>query len=263
MEFKDNEEIEDVVLDASEDTIDTSVEQGTAPRTYSEEEVEQIRKEIHEKNQKAWDKRWGQEKSKMEREFEKKTELADLLMKQTGSKTIDDLLNTTYTEYDLERPKNTRDEERLGKLDAEEILELDYDLIEQEANRLAGIQRSVREDVTFKALGKYLTDKKAEAKRNQELKESGIEESLYNSEDFKNFMSKFNENTSLKDIGDMYSRMRSTGEKKKPFSAGSLKNNQIKQTADTFTEEEFYALTAEDLKDPKIYDKAMRSRLNF
>lgn len=263
MNENDVELEEELIIDTSEDIEKASEEQVQNTRTYSEEEVEQIKKQMIEDNQKAWNKRWGQEKSKMERDFAKQNELAELLMKQTGHKSIDDLLNTSYEEYGMERPKNTRDEERLGKLDAEEILELDDAFIEQEANRLATMNRSVREDTTFKALGKYLTDKKAEAKRNQELKESGIEESVFNSDDFKSFMSKFNENTSLKDIGEMYSKMNSTSVKKKPYSAGSLKNNQIKETSDTFTEEEFMALTAEDLKDPKVYEKAMKSRYNF
>ena len=261
MENENVELEEELTIDTSEEVIEESNEQVNT-KTYSQEDVDAMIKEIHEKNQKAWDKRWGQEKSKMEREFEKRSELTNLLMKQTGSNSIDDLLNTTYEEYGMERPKNTRDEERLGKLDAQELLELDDDQIEEEVIKLSNMKRNAREEATFLELGKYLTNKKAEAKRKQEIKESGIEESLYNSQDFQSFMSKFNSDTPLKDISDMYSKMNGTP-KKKPFSAGSLKNNQIKQITDTFTREEFDALTAEDLKDPKIYEKAMKSRFNF
>lgn len=264
MENENVELEEELIIDTSEDVEETSNEQNT--KTYSEEEMNQLleeqRNKINKDNQEAWNKRWGQEKSKMEREFEKRNELANLLMKQTGTNSIDDLLNTTYQEYGMERPKNTRDEERLGKLDAQELLELNDEQIEEEANRLSSIKRSAREEATFMELGKYLTNKKAEAKRKQELIESGIEETVYNSEDFKTFMSKFNENTSLKDIGEMYSKM--NGEvKKKPFSAGSLKNNQIKQTSDIFTPEEFEALTDRDMQDDKVYEKAMRTIRHF
>lgn len=261
MENENVELEEELTVDTSEEVIEESNEQVNT-KTYSQEDVDAMIKEIHEKNQKAWDKRWGQEKSKMEREFEKRSELTNLLMKQTGSNSIDDLLNTTYEEYGMERPKNTRDEERLGKLDAQELLELDDDQIEEEVIKLSNMKRNAREEATFLELGAYLTNKKAEIKRKQELKESGIEEDLYNSKEFQSFMSKFNSDTPLKDIGDMYSKMNGTP-KKKPFSAGSLKNNPIKQTTDTFTREEFEALTAEDLKDPKIYAKAMKSRFNF
>lgn len=264
MENEENVDFDEVdVVDASENNIETENEQEQNTKTYSEEEVEQIKKEIHEKNQEAWNKRWGQEKSKMERNFAKQNELAEFLIKQTGSKNIDDLLTTSYNEYGVERPMNTRDEERLGKLDAQELLELDYDQIEEEANRLAGISnRTARENSTFMELGKYLTEKKAEAKRKQEFIDSGIEESVYNSDDFKTFMSQFNQDTPLKNIGEMYSKLNGST-KKKPFSAGSLKNNQIKQTADIFTPEEFEALTESDMKDDKIYEKAMRTIKHF
>ena len=264
---ENNVELEEelIIEEASEDMLEeTSEEQVQNTKTYSEEEVEQIKKQMIKDNQKAWNKRWGQEKSKMERSFAKQNELADLLMKQTGSKSIDDLLNVSYQEYGMERPviKDTRDEQILGLHDAKEILELTDDLIEEEANRLATLQRTAREDATFMELGKYLTNKRTEAKRKQELLESGIEESVYNSDDFKSFMSKFNENTSLKDIGEMYSRM-SAPVKKKPFSAGSLKNNQIKETSNIFTPEEFEALTEADMKDDKVYEKAMRTLRHF
>ena len=111
-------------------------------------------------------------------------------------------------------------------------------------------------------LGKHLKSKRAEAKRKNEIKEAGIDEELLNNKDFTDFMSKFNENTSLKDIYDIYSSSHDT-KKKKPFSAGSLKNKKIKSEDEYFSEEEFKALTAQDLENPKIYEKAMKSRLLF
>ena len=110
MENENVELEEELTVDTSEEVIEESNEQVNT-KTYSQEDVDAMIKEIHEKNQKAWDKRWGQEKSKMEREFEKRSELTNLLMKQTGSNSIDDLLNTTYEEYGMDRPKNTREEE--------------------------------------------------------------------------------------------------------------------------------------------------------
>ena len=69
-----------------------------------------------------------------------------------------------------------KDEEILGKYDAKEILELDDEAIEEEANRLANMKRNAREDATFMELGKYLTTKKTEAKKRKEIKEAGIDE---------------------------------------------------------------------------------------
>ena len=262
----DLEEVNNV--DASKTDVETNKQQEEQPKTYSEtelqEKIEEVKNQMKEDNQKAWNKRWGQEKSKIERENAKKDELIHLLQEQTDSKSIDDLLKMSYEQYGVERPNisNSKDEEILGKYDAKEILELDEDSIEEEANRLAGIKRTAREEATFMELGKHLSSKKAEAKRKQEIKEAGIDEELLNNKDFTDFMSKFNENTSLKDIYDIYL---STHEikKQKPFSAGSLKDKKIKSEDEYFSEEEFKALTAQDLENPKTYEKAMKSRFLF
>ena len=236
-------------------------------KTYSEEELnqklEEMRKQINEANQKAWDKRWGREKSKMEKEFAKERELAKVMQEQTQAKNMDDLLDLTYQNYGVERPvySNPKDDEILGKYDAKEILTWDDVSIEQEANRLAGMNRTAREEATFIELGKYLTDKKAKEKRIQEIKESGIEESILENKDFQDFSSKFNDGTSMKDIYDMFSRLQP--KKEKPFSPGSTNTTKVNETSEFFTLEEFKNLTAKDLENPVIYEKAMRSRVHF
>ena len=268
MENEKNVDLEKVNSNSTSEVEFENSNQQETTKTYSEEELNQRLKEqrnkINKDNQEAWNKRWGQEKSKMEREFEKRNELANLLMKQTGTNSIDDLLNTTYQEYGMERPKNTRDEERLGKLDAQELLELNDEQIEEEANRLSYLDRTTREEATFMELSRYLTEKKEEAKRKEEIKESGIDESLLENQEFQEFMEKFNKNTSLKDIYEIYSQTQNKPAKKeKPFSAGSANGKKVKEESEFFTEEEFFALTKEDLKNPKIFEKAMKSRLNF
>lgn len=268
MENEKNVDLEKVNSNSTSEVEFENSNQQETTKTYSEEELNQRLKEqrnkINQDNQVAWNKRWGQEKSKMEREFEKRNELANLLMKQTGTNSIDDLLNTTYQEYGMERPKNTRDEERLGKLDAQELLELNDEQIEEEANRLSYLDRTTREEATFMELSRYLTEKKEEAKRKEEIKESGIDESLLENQEFQEFMEKFNKNTSLKDIYEIYSQTQNKPAKKeKPFSAGSANGKKVKEESEFFTEEEFFALTKEDLKNPKIFEKAMKSRLNF
>ena len=236
------------------------------PRTYSQEEVDEMKKEIHEKNQIAWDKRWGKQSAEIEGRYTKHKEVVDLLMEQTGANSVDDLLNNAYKQYGVEKPeptRNTKDEERLGKLDAQDILSLEDNHIVAEANRLAGIdKRTPREEAMFMELGAYLTNKEKQEKLNQEIKENGFDEKIVSSDEFKSFASKFNENTSLKDIYEIYSNSHSKP-KQKPFSAGSAKGKDVKEVGEFFTEEEFLALTAEDLKNPNIYKKAMNSRYNF
>lgn len=243
----------------SESGVETTEQQ---PRTYSEEEVEAIKKQINEDNQKAWNKRWGREKSKMEKEFEKERELAKVMREQTQTSSIDELLDVTYQNYGIERPSisNSKDDEILGKYDAKEILELDYEAIEEEANRLAGLKRTAREEATFMELGKYLTNKKKEIKRTQEIKDAGIDEETLKDENFKSFMSKFKDDVPLKEIYEDYSKM---NPKKQPYNPGSAKGtnesnkNEVKEF---YTYEESLKFTREDFKkNPELLKAIERS----
>lgn len=259
MDEKQNEELVNETR-ASEEVVENSEQ----TKTYSQEEVDAIIAENNRNNQKAWDKRWGQEKSKMKRQFEKERELSELLRSQTDAKDIDELLDISYQQYGKERPSNSKDEEILGKNDAKEILELDMESIESEANRLASKKRNAREEATFLELGNFLTTKKAEAKRKEEIKEAGIDEATLNNEGFKEYMSKFREDTPIKFIYDSYSKINSKESKKeKPFSAGSLKGsnkedgNAIKEF---YTYEESLQFTKEDFdRNPKLFEAVERS----
>lgn len=239
-------------------------------KTFTVEEVEEMKSQLKQEYETSFDekfnKRWGREMQKRERDDAEKEELINLLKNQTGKESVKDLLDLSYEQYNVERPKvsNSKDDEILGKYDAKEILELDDSDIEEEANRLAGMKnRSAREETTFMELGKYLTNKKSEAKRKNEIKEAGIDEEILNDKDFQGFMSKFREDTSLKDIYDIYSSRQIDTKKEKPFSAGSLKDKKHKEETEFFSEEEFMALTEKDLENPKIYEKAMKSRYLF
>lgn len=251
----ENEENVDLVEETTE--VQGVEETEQQPRTYSEEEVEAIKKQINEDNQKAWNKRWGREKSKMEKEFEKERELAKVMREQTQTSSMDELLDVTYQNYGIERPSisNSKDDEILGKYDAKEILELDDEAIEEEANRLAGLKRTAREEATFMELGKYLTNKKNENKRKQEIQEAGIDDETLNNEEFKSFVSKFRDDVSLKDIYEDFKKMQP--KKEKPFNPGSAKGttesnkNEVKEF---YTYEESLKFTREDFdKNPALY----------
>lgn len=259
-----NDDLEKDVVNQEDDN-----NQSEEKKSFTLEEVEEIKAQMKAENEAKFDekfnKRWSNEQRKLARDNAEKDELIELLKTQTKKDSIKELLDLSYEQYGVERPNtsNQKDEEILGKYDAKEILDLDDEAIQEEANRLAGLKkRTAREQATFMELGSYLTSKKSEAKRNQEIKEAGIDENIMSNQDFKDFMSKFNENTPLKEIYDIYSNTHDT-KKQKPFSAGSLKDKKVKEDSEYFTEEEFRALTAEDLKNPKIYDKAMKSRLLF
>lgn len=255
----ENEENVDLVENTEVQGQETEQQQ---PKTYSEEEVEAIKKQINEDNQKAWNKRWGREKSKMEKEFEKERELAKVMREQTQTSSMDELLDVTYQNYGIERPSvsNSKDDEILGKYDAKEILELDDEAIEEEANRLAGLKRTAREEATFMELGKYLTNKKKEIKRKQEIQEAGIKEDVLNDEKFKDFSSKFRDDVSMKEIYDSYSKMYP---KEKPYNPGSAtgtsqsNKNEVKEY---YTYEESLKFTRKDMdENPELFKALERS----
>ena len=256
---EENEEVIDEVNGTSE------VENQETTKTYSEEEVEAIKKQINEDNQKAWNKRWGREKSRMEKEYAQKDELINLLKEQTGSENLTELLNSSYEQYGIERPNvsNSKDEEILGKNDAKEILELDDEEIEEEANRLAGKKnRTAREQATFMELGNYLTNKKENERIKKEIQDAGIDEAVYNNQDFKDFMSKFNKTTPISEVYELYSKTHEV-KKDKPFSAGSLKGTNkkdVNEVKDYYTFEESQQFFKADYdKNPALFKAVCNS----
>lgn len=232
-----------------------------AKKTYSEEEVEeikaQLKKEYEESFDKKFNQRWGREKAKESKENASKDELVNLLKDQTGVTDLEELLNTSYEQYGVERPKsfNSEDEVKLGKLDAQEILELDIDEIEEEANRLASSKRNAREEATFLELGKYLSENKKKESRKKELEELGIiEKNLLEDDNFKNYMSKFKDETPLKEIYENYKLTQP--KKERPFNEGSVKDNGkvSNEVKDFYTYEEASKFTKKDFdKNPKLF----------
>lgn len=255
------------------DGLDVNQGQGVTnqePKMYSEQELnarlEAQRKEINENNQNAWNIRWGKEKGKIERDNAKKDELVSLMMKNTKTKSIDELLDISYENYGEERPKNTKvnlkDDEVLGRHDASEILTLDFDLIKEEADRLGNISRSTREDVTYKELTKYIEERSHKEKIKKEIQDNGIDEKILEDKEFLGFAENFKEGVSIKTIYDTYSKTKTPvvenqpQTNKKPFSAGSMKNNYTENVIkDHYTFEEAKALTREDYRrNPKLID---------
>lgn len=239
-------------------------------KTYTEEEVNQLKSQMKEEYEKSFDekfnKRWGKEMRNIEKKNAKTNELISLLETQTGKSNIDDLLALSYEQYGVEKPKeelSQADLQKLGKLDAKEILDgSDYEDIEEEANRLADIEnRNAREQAMFMELGKYLTSKKSEQKRKQEIKESGIEEKVLQDEEFKEYLSKFRDDVSIKEIYDSYSKIKP---KEKPFNTGSLKGTNVEdknKVKEYYTFEESKQFTKKDFDNNPALWKAIQDSM--
>ena len=76
---------------------------------------------------------------------------------------------------------------------------------------------TAKEKAVFKALAEH----RQTAERGMELSSIGVAEDVYNSQSFRDFAGKFNPNTPIKDIYDIYAK---TQPKKEIKTMGSMKN---------------------------------------
>jgi hypothetical protein len=257
------EEENNVAVDT--ETTETPAVENTE-KTYSQADIDDMKA----KWESGFQKRLGKEIDKKLRTYEaenfKKDQVIIVLKEQTQRETIDDLLDMSEEQYGVTIPRtrtNHNDEKVLGKHDAEEILELqDDEFAKSELDRLANLKRTEREEETYSELKSSIESRRLAAEREKEIKQNGLDEEVVNSDDFKTFEKKFSNNTSITDIYDMFEKINGIKEEK-PFSAGSLKDTKSKQTDEFYTIDEFNALTAKDLDDPKVYEKAMKSMNHF
>lgn len=236
--------------------------------TYTPEEVEQIKAQIKEENEKSFNdrfnKQWSKKMSKFEKEHQKDSELINLLKEQTGKNNIDDLLNFSYETYGVQKPDNSvddKDSEVLGKHDAQEIISLDdLEEIESEVERLGSMKRTRREETTFNMLESYLNETKKKEKIKKEVQEAGIDETILQDTNFTEFAKDFKEDTPITRVYELYSKM---NEKEKPFSAGSLKGTKQQDkngVKDYYSYEESLQFTRADLdRNPELFKAIERS----
>lgn len=142
----------------------------------------------------------------------------------------------------------------LAKAEADEIIESGD--AEAEANRLAskGYENmNSREKEIFNTLAEHLTKEK----KIQELKSIGVKSDLLDSKDFKEFASKFNQSTSIKDIYELYKQTHK--ETKTIKKIGDLTSPTPDTTKTRYTDEEISRLTSEQLDDDRVWEAVRRS----
>lgn len=256
---QDNENMETDELLEVADTTDVSEEKEESVKTYTQEEVNRV---------------VSQEKARLERKYHKSQEsklrrakeLEDTIRAGLDLTDDDDVLSKVkdfYKEQGIDIPDSTsidnRDAEILGKADAREIIDTcDDDEIEARANELAIKQKqgkcSARENAEFFKLGEYLTNKLEE----KELKANGKDVEILQNKEFKQFAKRFNRDTKISEIYDLWEKV-SSNKPKKPASTGSLKstvpNNGVKEY---YTPEEVDKLDKE-LDDPNIWQRVRNS----
>lgn len=265
-----DENMEEIVKNQEEQEINTlkvedSVEQEEqSEKLFSQEELDdKVQKRIGRVERKS-----KRELAKKDEEIEKYKQLEKTLRAGLDINDSDDIfekVNNFYKEQGVNIPQyesvsNKRDAERLGEYDARDLIEsADFDEIQDRANELASLKQKgkikPREEAEFMKLGTYLTNEL----KIKELKEKGADEKVLEDKKFKEFSKKFNSETPITDIYDLYTKLNHE-DVKKPDSTGSIKStvgeSKVKKY---YTSEEVDKLTSKDLDNPTIFKNVMAS----
>ena len=265
-----DENMEEIVENQEEQEINTLKVEDTVEQ---EEQSEKLfsQKELDDKVQKRIgrvERKSKRELSKKDEEIEKYKQLEKTLRAGLDINDSDDIfekVNNFYKEQGVNIPQyesvsNKRDAERLGEYDARDLIEsADFDEIQDRANELASLKQKgkikPREEAEFMKLGTYLTNEL----KIKELKEKGADEKVLEDKKFKEFSKKFNSETPITDIYDLYTKLNHE-DVKKPDSTGSIKStvgeSKVKKY---YTSEEVDKLTSKDLDNPTIFKNVMAS----
>lgn len=263
-EINDNDVVDNEEEREFSEDSDTSKEEEekTQSKMYTEEETEKIAKQ---RETRAW-KKATREKNEELKDY---TEIIDTLKAGMNLESIDEIkksLKNFYSEQGIEIPERKglteREEKILAEADAKEIIELGEDEVNKVANEIYNKpleKRTTREKVIFEKLGNYVMEEKAK----KSLVDKGIDTSILDDKKFKSFASKFNANTDLSDIYEMYNTLNAPKEKvERPKSTGSVKTvastNEIKEF---YTPEEVSKFSMKDLDNPtlmKAIENSMR-----
>lgn len=266
----DNNEM--VVVDEELETNE-NVEQTTEE---TEEQVEEVKENVEEKlyTQAEFEEKIRSNVArsearlhkKYERELKEYREMEEVLkagLDQQELKTKD--LTQTMREYYESKGKkmpekssySKADMDVLVKSDADSIIEAGINDVVDEINRLADMGPNLNE--RDKAVLNHLVQYQSKYEKMKQLEKIGVSKDIYDSKDFKEFASQFNDNVPMDKIYGMYSK--TTDTRPPAEKIGSMKNTNPQNEKDIFTPEEVDKLTPKDYDDPKTFAKIRRSML--
>lgn len=242
-----------------------NVEQTTeeTPKMYTEAEMNAKMDEI-------LGKKIARREAKIRKEYERKYgSLEEVLKAGTGKESVEEMTDTFaefYRKKGIQIPEkptySAKDIEVLARAEANEIIGNGMEDVVDEVDRLAAIgvnKMTAREKAVFKVLAEH----RQSAERTSELKNLGVSEELYNSKEFADFAGKFNPNTPIKDIYDIYNK---TLPKKEFKTMGSMKNSVTKDSKvkDFYTRDEALQFTKNDFdKNPELFKAVENSMLKW
>ena len=254
MEYMNNELVTEEVTENAEGTIaEETVEQVEKPaKSYSDDEVNQI-----------VGRKLARQEKKLRREYEEKYgALEEVITAGTGITDVGEMTNTFRQHYENKgiqmpaKPSYTdKDVEVLASADAQEIIGYGFEEVVEETDRLASkgvANMSQREKALFRQLAEY----RQNTEKGRELAKIGVTEDIYNSKEFKDFSAKFNPNTPVTEIYELYHKM----QPQKPVQTmGSMRNGVEPKVKDFYTPEEIERLTEADLDNEDVWNAVRRS----
>ena len=227
----------------------------TTEKTFTQEDVDRM---VKEKLDEVLPGKIARREARIRKEYSQKYgDLENVLKAGMGKSDVGEITEDLRKFYGNQphiklpdKPNYTaQDIEVLAGADAAEIIRGGFDEVIEEADRLKNLgveNMTARDKAVFVALTNHIKD----TETSRELSKLGVTEDVYNSAEFKAFQSKFNPNTPIKDIYDIYSK---TLPKKEYKSMGSMKQSPETRVKDYYSPEEIAKLTEDDLRDPKVW----------
>ena len=255
------ENMENLVTEQVTENVEQTTEE--SPKTYTEAE-------FNAKLDEVLGKKIARREAKIRREYERKYgNLEEVLKTGTGEEDVEKIADTFkdfYAKRGIKFPEkpayNEHEIEVLAKAEAEDIIRAGYDEVVEEVNRLADIgaaNMTAKEKAVFRTLAEH----RQSTDRAKELKQIGVAEDVFNSQDFKDFSAKFAANVSVKDIYDIYAK---TQPKKDIKPMGSMKNSNSADSGvkDFYTPEEARRFTKKDFdNNPALFKAVENSMLKW
>ncbi len=213
-------EQENLVVDTAAENVETTTEE--IPKTYTEEE-------FNAKLDEVLGKKIARKEAKIRKEYERKyNNLEEVLKAGTGKQSVEEITDTFadfYRKKGINIPEkptySAKDIDVLARAEAQEFIDAGFEDVVEEVDRLADIgvaNMTAKEKAVFKVLAEH----RQNAERSRELTKIGVTEDVYNSQEFKDFAGKFNPNTPIKDVYDIYAK---TLPKKEIKTMGSMRNH--------------------------------------
>ena len=254
-------EQENLVVNETAENVETTTEE--TPKTYTEAE-------FNAKLDEVLGKKIARKEAKIRKEYERKYgSLEEVLKAGTGKESVEEMTDTFADFYRKkgivipEKPTySAKDIDVLAKAEADDIIRAGFDEVVEEVDRLAQLGASnmtAREKAVFKVLAEH----RQSAERGRELSKIGVTEDVFNSQEFKDFAGKFNANTPITDIYDIYNK---TKPKKEIKTMGSMKNVPVADNGvkEFYSVEEARKFTKKDFdKNPALFEAVQKSMLKW